>query len=181
MKSVKTLRIIGIFLGFVFFIALCFYLYIRDFGRNILFSYEPRHPKNEVPITYNIDWWTHQNQLNIDTLNVEIIEKNLSLFNHKSLISYVITGHLNASKNSKLSITEVHISERLNRDSSKSYDRIIEITPIVKAKIDKNLDYGRTTFKFKNEHIINSNQWGMNKIKFICGTKEQVLELQQVK
>ena len=93
----KTLKIlIGIIL-IILFILSGIYLYITDFGKKGILSNEPRNPKMEVPITYNISWWSYQEDLTIENLEVNIIESKLNLFNSKSLISYTIKGKLNHS------------------------------------------------------------------------------------
>jgi hypothetical protein len=49
------------------------------------------------------------------------------------------------------------------------------------VKENNHVNGGSDKFEFKNEHIINSNHWGINRIKFICGQKEQTIELLQRK
>ena len=78
-------------------------------------------------------------------------------------------------------IKEVHISERINKDSVQNINRIIELTPIVKVENDESTSGGIEEFEFKNEHIITSGKWGLNRIKLICGDNEVVIELQQRK
>jgi hypothetical protein len=168
---------------FLILVAILFlvYLYFTNFGQRGIFTAEPRKPKYEIPIKYTIGWWAHQEDLTIDSFKVTIEESKLNLFNAKSLISYSIIGQVKIKNTWQPSIREVHISERINSDSTQSFDRIIEITPIVGVEENKNLNGGVTTFKFKNEHTIVSNKWGINKIKFICGQKEQIIELKQRK
>jgi len=163
-----------------------YYLYLTDFGRKDIFtkailSAEPRKPILEIPVTYNIGWWSDQKALNIDSLQVDIVESRLSLFNSKSLIAYKVIGHLDYEGQWQPRIKEIHISERINRDSTLQCDRIIEITPVIENKENKKVNGGSDKFEFKNEHIITSNHWGINRIKFICGLKEKTIKLQQVK
>jgi hypothetical protein len=75
----------------------------------------------------------------------------------------------------------VHISERVNTDTTQLFDRIVEITPIVEVTENKKATSGYESFSFTNECIIHSNHWGVNRVKFICGQKEQIIELQQRK
>lgn len=158
--------------------ALAFYLYLTDFGRKSIFSAEPRNPKFEIPITYNIGWWSYQDCLTVDSLEVGIVESSLNMFNSKSLISYKVSGKISLVGKT---IEEVHISERLNLDTTFHYDRIIEITPVVEDKNKKSSNGWSDRFVFKNEHTIRSGGYGRNRIKFICGTKEQIIELIQQK
>jgi len=179
-----------IILGFAFLmLILCsvgYYLFLTDFGRKDILSAqilsaEPRMPKLEIPVTYNIGWWTDQKALNVDSLKIDIVESRLNLFNSKSLISYKVIGHLEFKGHWQPLIKEVHISEHINLDTTLHCDRIIEITPVIEDKQNKNVNGGTDKFKFTNEHKITSNRWGINRIKFVCGQKEQTIELQQFK
>ncbi len=176
----KAIKILAIIILSIFLFFVCAYLYLTDFGRKGILSNEPRKPKIEIPITYNIGWWSYQDDLIIDSLKVEIIESNLNLFNSKSLISYSVYGKMKFDDGHwEPNIENVHLSERIEKDSLKS--RIIEITPIISVSETDNQKSGIRKFKFKNEHTIISNGWGNNKIKFICGNKEQSIKLQQSK
>jgi hypothetical protein len=176
----KNRIVILIFLTLILSCAI-YYVCLFYFGNKIKFSTEPQKPKFEIPITYNIGWWSDQKTLSIDSLQIEIVESKLNLFNSKSLISYKIKGNLTFDENWQHIIKEIHISERLNFDTTLNYDRIIEITPVIVAKENKKKDSGINKFKFKNEHTIISNHWGANRIKFICGGKEEIIELYQRK
>lgn len=74
--------------------AVAYYLYLTDFGRKNILSTEPRKPKLEIPVTYNIGWWSDQKALIVDSLQIDILESKLNLFNSKSLISYKVGGQL---------------------------------------------------------------------------------------
>ncbi len=158
-----------------------FYLYWTDFGTKDILFQGPRKPKVEIPITYNIGWWANQKDLTIDTLEIQTVESKLNLFNSKSLISYKVAGQLTYEGHWQPKIKEVHISERINLDTLLNCDRIIEITPIVEVEENLKKNGKKNKFEFKNEHIITSNHWGINRIKFVCGNKEQTIELQQRK
>lgn len=150
-------------------------------GCDILNS-SPRNPNHEVPITYNIGWWPYQKDLKIEGLDIEILESELNLFNSKSLIAYKISGHLFSSKNWEANIEQIHIAEYLNKDTiDDSYDRVIEITPVVKVSENKKQKEEFKPFTVYNEHTVTSNSWGINSIKVICGDKEQIIKLHQKK
>jgi hypothetical protein len=142
---------------------------------------KPRNPKIQVPVTYNIDWWSHQKDLCVDSFDVKIIDSRLNLFNAESLLSYHISGKIGYNNSWQPQIKMVHISERINTDTTQLFDRIVEITPIVKVKENKKVKNGVENFSFTNECIIHSNHWGRNRIKFICGQREQIIDLQQRK
>ena len=135
----------------------------------------------EIPVTYTIAWWSGQDALAIDDLHIEIIQSNLNLLNSVSLIAYTVSGVLSYKGSWKHYIAAVHISERINNDPALDCNRIIEITPVVKSKENKEVNGGADQFSFRNEHTIISNQWGPNRIRFVCGGKEQVIELWQRK
>jgi hypothetical protein len=182
----KTYKIAGLTFLIIILGLIGYYLYLTDFGRKDILSakilsYEPRKPILEIPVTYNIGWWSDQKALYIDSLKIDIIESRLNLFNSKSLIAYKVFGHLKHEGHWQPIIKEVHISERINLDTTLHCDRIIEITPVIDDKENKNVNGETANFEFKNEHIITSNQWGINRIKFICGQKYQTIELQQSK
>ena len=163
-----------------------YYLFLTDFGRKDILSAqilsaEPRMPKLEIPVTYNIGWWTDQKALNVDSLKIDIVESRLNLFNSKSLISYKVIGHLEFKGHWQPLIKEVHISEHINLDTTLHCDRIIEIAPVIKVSENNKVNGGIDKFEFKNEHIITSNHYGINRIKFICGQQEKIIELKQVK
>ena len=90
-------------------------------------------------------------------------------------------GHLTYKGHWEPTIEAIHISERINLDTTLACDRIIEITPVIEDKQNKKVDGGIKNFNFTNEHTISSNHWGTNRIKFICGQKEQIIDLQQTK
>ena len=176
----KVIKILAIIILSIFLFFVCAYLYLTDFGRKGILSNEPRKPKNEIPITYNIEWWAYQDDLVIDSLKIKIIESKLHLFNCKSLISYSVYGKIESDYTySDSNIEKIHLSERIEKDSLEN--RIIEITPIV-SFTEKFYKKNRVKkFKFTNEHTIISNDWGNNTIKFICGNKEQIIKLKQRK
>ncbi|MBN8836383.1 MAG: hypothetical protein J0I09_03940 [Sphingobacteriia bacterium] len=177
----KVLKITGLILLILVLTIVGYYLYLTDFGRKGILSTEPRRPKLEIPVTYNIGWWSDQKSLSIDSLSIDIVESKLNLFNSKSLIAYKVSGHLTYKGHWQPQIESVHISERINLDTTLGCDRIIEITPVIKDKSNDNVNGGTDKFEFKNEHTITSNHWGVNRIKFICGLKQQTIELWQRK
>lgn len=171
----KLFKILGLVILTLIMCVVACYLYLTDWGRKNILSTASRKPKLELPVTYNIGWWSGQKALTVDSLHIDIIESKLNLFNSKSLISYRVSGKLNYEGHWQPIIEEVHISERLNLDTTLRCDRIIE------DKENKNANGGSDKFEFRNEHTITSNHWGINRIKFICGQKEQIIELRQMK
>ncbi len=176
----KIVKIISIIVGSIILFFICVYLYLTDFGRKGILSNEPRKPKIEIPVTYNIGWWSYQDDLTIDSLKVEIVESKLNLFNSKSLVSYSVYGKMKFNDGYwEANIENIHLSERIEKDSLKT--RIVEITPIISVSEKDNQKGGFKKFNFKNEQTIISNGWGNNRIKFSCGNKEQIITLHQRK
>ena len=162
-------------------IIIGFYCYLTNFGKKEILSNETKKTKTEIPITYNIGWWSYQSGLIINDLDVKIVESNLNLFSSKSLISYKIKGHIKFDGKWKPYIKEVHISERLNKKDPNLFYRTIELTPIVGVKKNKKLNGSKVSFEFTNEHIITSTNWGLNKLKIVCENKEKVIDFFQGK
>ena len=177
----KIFKIAGLVFLTLILTVVGYYLYLTDFGRKGILSTEPRRRKLEIPVIYNIGWWSDQKALTVDRLTIDIVESKLNLFNSKSLIAYKVSGHLTYEGQWQPVIKEIHISERINLDTTVQCDRIIEITPVIKDKSNDKVNGGTDQFEFKNEHTITSNHWGINRIKFICGQKQQIIELRQSK
>lgn len=168
---------------------------------------EPREPKYEIPITYNIGWQSYQNTFEIDTFSVELVESQLNLFNSYSLIKYHIKGRLVRNKNNwEPYIKQIHISERvlpqdtlntdtvhtmniaLNKDTTRigeiniQPEAIIELTPVIKTIDNDGYKSGQIIeFDITNEHKIQSLHCGDNYIMIKCGEFEIPIILQQRK
>lgn len=178
----KTLKIIGIVIGSLLLALVGIYLYLTDFGQNNILSQGPGSPDIEIPITYNVGWWPYQSDIQINDFEINIIESNLNLFNSESLISYSISGKAVYKGSWKPFIEEVHISERINNDTTLKVQRIIEITPVVAVdKDDETVEESTVPFEFTNQHIITSGNWGSNNVLLICGEHEKIIELIQSK
>ena len=72
----KVIKIISIIVVSIILLFICAYLYLTDFGRKGILSNEPRKPKIEIPVNYNIGWWSHQDDIIIDSLKIEIIQSH---------------------------------------------------------------------------------------------------------
>lgn len=143
----------------------------------------PRKARTEIPVNYRVGWWPAQFCLSVDSFQVEIVESNLGFMNSESLFAYTVYGRLINPPRSfaELTIKEVHLSDRINRDTAQHYDRIIEITPIVQMDVNEGAAIAEKQFSFRNELNITSMFWGGNSIKFICGQHDQTVEFRQPK
>lgn len=176
----------------IFVAAVVYYLNQPVMDTDIL-SKEPRDPKIEIPVTYEIGWWSSQDSLIIDSFKVEIVESRLNLFNSKSLLKYTVKGKIFNSKLWEPFIEKIHISERFLRrykgnripfalnDTSKIPEAVIEITPIVKEISNDDYKGEGISFEFENEIKLKSFHWGKNWVRFKCGDKWQDVFLQQSK
>ena len=199
----KTLIIIG----FLILVIIAGLFLTSKYWIGLFLETEPREPKYEIPITYNIGWWSNQETLHIDTFEVKLIDSRLNLFNSYSLINYRIKGRLILDKNNwEPFIDKIHISERviktdtvdtdsfnvmtftLNKDTvqigeiSISPEAVIELTPIIKVKENKSYKAGQVIeFDLTNEHKIQSLEWGNNYFLINCGDFDFPLVLQQRK
>jgi hypothetical protein len=161
--------------GYIFFL-----LVIQPFVGK-LFSNEPPKPHLQVPVTYNIGWWTNQDSIVIDDLSVKLLDSNLNLFHSNTLVSYQIKGKMKVGAGWKPHISQVFVSERLNKDTTQHFDRIIELEPVMNCTHLENQTAAIFDFDITNEHVIKSNHWGNNKIKFICGKHESIVSFHQKK
>lgn len=140
-----------------------------------------RSPKSDVPFTYRFGWGDYQEKLEINNMEVNIIDSRLSLFNTKSLIQIIITGHMKNRENRKPYIKKAHISENLIKSSSISSEREIKITPILKTKQDKFYKGELLPFCITQELIIHSMNWGENLLHIHCGNIKKTPLLSQMK
>lgn len=136
--------------------------------------------KLDVPVTYQTAWWAHQDKMLLDDFDVEIVKSDLNLMNSQSIVLYTIKGTLRCN-NSEVLIEEIHISERVNKDEAEVYDRIFELTPVVTCKAQKGASTGVVSFEVKNQHQVKSTHWGTNRILFVCGNMQKMIELEQLK
>jgi hypothetical protein len=156
-------------------------------------DFHPREPKNEIAVTYEIGWWSSQDELRVDSFTVKTIESKLNLFNSESLISYTTKGFLTGEKGWKPYIEKVHMSQRfireynrqlhpyLDKDTVKLPEAIIEITPIVQVTEDKNYNGEKIPYKFTNELKLTSFHCGDNWLRIQCKEKYEDIILQQRK
>ena len=77
-----------------------------------------------------------------------------------------------------LLITTPNFEQRNEKNSLKNI--IIKITPIISVSEKDNQRSGVKNFNFKNEHIIISNGWGNNTIKFIVEITNKLLNYNKV-
>jgi len=156
-------------------------------------DFHPREPKIEIKVTYEIGSWYYQDELHVDSFIVKTIDSRLNLFNSESLISYTTKGILIGEKGWKPYIDKVHMSQRfireynrklhpyLDKDTVKLPEAIIEITPIVQVKEDKNYNGEKIPYEFTNELKLISFHMGDNWLRMQCKEKYKDIILQQRK
>ena len=146
-------------------------------------DFHPREPKNEIAVTYEIGCWSYQDELQVESFKVKTIKSELNIFNSESLISYTTKGILTGKKGWKPYIYKVHMSQRfireynrklhpyLDKDTVKLPEAIIETTPIVQVKEDKNYNGEKIPYEFTNELKLISFHMGANWLRIQCKEK----------
>lgn len=177
-------------------VAILYYVVFPVIGA-FLFAKQlrPRKPKLEVPTTPQIGWWSHQKLLTIDRFEVNVLEGKLNLLNKSALLSYTITGTLAGENGWQPHIQRLHVAQRFSdgyqqigqpsfstdKMSDEAPHAIIDLTPIVSTKKQKNYTGKRIPFHFTNELPFTSFKWGENRIRFKCGMHWQDIVLHQSK
>jgi hypothetical protein len=176
-KGIKVL--IGLAL-IITTLTIGFFIFRNKIIETILYT-GPRDPKNQIETTFDIGWWSHQDGLIIDNLEIEIVDSRLNLFNSKSLISYTISGMMTGSKNWEPYLKKIHLSERFVKTDSTSHMGLIELTPLIGVRENSNYVDGKVPFKVTNELLMESFHWGNNPVLFKCEQIERRIELKQRK
>lgn len=141
---------------------------------------------DKLPITYKIDGGNYYNIFGREGTQIESLEVQIESTKRKNereefKITYQVRGQVVDIKN----IEQVHVAEYFNYGSDRDCDRIVEITPLIKyRKGFENLKPIEVAipFNFKNEYRTTINIRYLNpkrseRVKFICGDKEQIIEL----
>jgi hypothetical protein len=159
-KGLKIL--IGLVL-FITVVAIGLFIFRDKIAEKILYT-GPREPKNQVETTFEIGWWSNQDGLTVDNLEIEIIDSRLNLFNSKSLVSYTVSGTMTGSKNWEPYLKKIHISERFVNTDSTSRVGLIELTPLIGVKENDSYVDNKIPFKATNELMMESFHWGNNSV-----------------
>lgn len=161
-------------------VAIVLFIFRDKITERVLYT-GPREPKNQIETTFDIGWWSHQNGLTIDNLEIEIIDSRLNLFNSKSLISCKVNGTMTGSRNWEPYLKKIHISERFVKTDSGSRVGLIELTPVIGVKGNDNYVDNKIPFNVTNEIMMESFHWGNNSVLFKCGQIERRIILKQRK
>lgn len=141
----------------------------------------PGKAKTKVPVTYKLGWWAKNANLKVESFEVKIIENALNLFNTTAKVSYTISGTMKANAGWEPYVGSVHVSEHFEKSDTTQQVAVINVTPIMNTKKNKKQAAGVTRFKFTNEHLVNTYQWGSNTFRFICGDFVTEIKLDQKK
>lgn len=146
--------------------------------------------KRDVPVVYQLGWWAHQEILQVESFEVEVVHSHLNLFNSISLIRYTIKGFLNHSGGGVPYIRSVHHSEQRVHQGNEFLEEEqnvipvhahIQITPVVAFKDLKKRVGVPVSFEFSNEYKLTSLRWGQNHFKFSCAVFDRHIYLTQRK
>jgi hypothetical protein len=143
-----------------------------------------RSPDSDVPFVYPVGWWSYQDGLQIQSLEVKVLDSRLNLLNHKTLAQITITGEMTVSKtiNWRPSITKAHLSEKIVTVNNRNdLEAEITVTPIIDVEKDKSYDGGKIPFSIKQEIILNSMGWGKNTFVIVSGGLKQAVTVGQGK
>ncbi len=137
----------------------------------------PQKARSDVPVTYRIDWWSHQKSLEITDFQVEVVDAPLNLFNSKALVRMRIKGTFQGGENRRPFIEKTHISERIAESDSGRNHADFVVTPVVGLKDDKSYSGEAIPFDIKVENHFESLGWGENLYVVRCGpfTREVIL------
>lgn len=139
-------------------------------------------PKSDVKFTSKVGWWPYQKELKITSLEVDVVDSHLNLFNSKSLIRMKIKGSMKGQNGWCPKVDKVHISERVvhagNFENSLAE---ITVTPVIHVKEDKGYHSEILSFNLTQEIQTESMGWGSNTYQFYCGSKKSKLKLHQRK
>jgi len=137
--------------------------------------------KTQVPVTYKLGWWAKNANLKVESFEVKILENALNVENTTAKVAYTITGTMKANAGWEPYVGSVHVSEHYEKTDSTNKVAVLEFTPVMNTKKNKKQAAGNTRFKFTNEHLLNSYQWGINTFRFVCGDFVTELKLDQKK
>ncbi|MGD9006838.1 MAG: hypothetical protein PVG41_02895 [Desulfobacteraceae bacterium] len=149
----------------------------------ILFCFScggPRWPRSDVKVINKTGWWPYQNEMQIESFNVEVVEAPLNLFNNEALIAIKITGSIKNDKKWMPYIDMVQISENFIPDD-RSLTKEYTVVPVVAVENDDDYLGENILFNTKIEYIIKTNQWGQNIVYFKCRDIRKEIVLHQRK
>ena len=137
-----------------------------------------------MPFVYPVGWWSYQDGLQIQNLEVKVLDSRLNLFNSKTLAQITIAGEMTVTKTKtwRPEIIKVHLSEKIiKRINHNESEAEIIVTPIVGVEKDKSYSGEKIPFSITQETILNSMDWGKNKFVIVCGDLKQIVTVGQAK
>jgi hypothetical protein len=156
---------IVIIAGLLAGMGIYFFIRLGTVSSASLFSEAIPTPKSTVEITHSLGWWAYQRFLGVDSIQTEIIQSRLNLFNSHTLVAWTVRGTLrNPDGLWKPRIEKVHLTERYidyHPEARISFGEIA-LTPIVAVTQDSLYHGEPITFSFHVEDVLQSGTWGVN-------------------
>jgi hypothetical protein len=148
----------------------------------VITPFRPK-PISDVPIEREIGWWPFQDSLTVNKLLVEVPYKELSVFNYQALVQYTISGTLQSKYGGRPYVKAVFVSERWDKPTVNFFGNSahIEIVPIIEEKSDNAYRRAPVAFEVVIQDYLSTGGWGKNTYKVTSQSKEQTIELVQVK
>ncbi len=141
-----------------------------------------RKPESSVPFIYQIGWWPYQEDMEVTSLKIKLLDSRLNLFNGRSLVSLAISGKMRTDKGWRPYIKSVHISEQVIKGGNfAGCRREIRVTPLVGVREDNNYNGELLPFVITQELILFSMGWGKNRFTIISQDQNQEIEVIQKK
>ena len=148
-------------------------------------------PKMDVPESYQLGFVDRKRQrdmIRVESLKVDIIFSELSIFNWKSLIQYTVTGTLYNDGPLMPQIYKMHVAQQyfltdLHRTAqlSDGVEAEINLLPLLHVERKSNNKDKITFFSITNQIVVNSMHMGENIIRFQCSNHEAIISLLQRK
>lgn len=165
----------------------------------------PRVRRADVKVERTVGWWSHQDELKVEKLEVRVVEANLNLFNSKALVEYELAGTIANSRGWRPYVDRLFVSQRYvgggaergrrrgevetnpviegledrRRDGGRRAE--FEVVPVIRAKQDKSYGGERVAFSIVVQEIVESGGWGQTDYVVRSGDLKRSFQLHQRK
>lgn len=119
---------------------------------------------------HEIGWWPYQERIKVQDVKVDVLDSRLNLFNARTLVAISLSGEMSGTPGRRPVIRQAHVAEKsIKTGNFVEPEAEIIITPLVGFKKDKTYDGSAIPFSLKQEMILNSMGWGVNRFKIGAG------------
>ena len=143
----------------------------------------PRVRRADVRVERTVGWWSHQDELKVEKLEVRVVEANLNLFNSKALVEYELAGTIANSRGWRPYVDRLFVSQRYTGSETERGGRRaeFEVVPVIRAKQDKSYGGERVGFSIVVQEIVESGGWGQTDYVVRSGDLKRSFQLIQRK